>query len=71
MKKYKKYYAVNNQEDEDSSTHPLYPETAYIYYVGKRKKESNTEIKIPKTIGEINNQHKKGKKKPFTNFQSL
>ena len=52
MKKYKQYYPVNNQEDEDSSSYPLYPHTEYIYNKEKEKKEAETErnIKISEPV---------------------
>jgi hypothetical protein len=71
MKKYKQFNPVNNQEDEDSSAHPLYPDTGYIYNKAKKKKKPNAEIKIIETVSEIRNQRAKGGKKPFTNFQAL
>ena len=48
MKKLKQFYPVNNQEDEDSSSYPLYPSTEEICKKGKKKKgairENNAEI---------------------------
>ncbi|HSZ85135.1 MAG TPA: hypothetical protein VK787_03845, partial [Puia sp.] len=55
----KQYYPVNNQEDEDSSTFPLYPNSEYIYEKVKKKKKPNAEIKTAQTIKEIDNQHEK------------
>jgi hypothetical protein len=43
MKKYKQFYPMNNQEDEDSSTYPLYPTTEEIYKKGKKKNEESQE----------------------------
>ncbi len=43
MKKYKQFYAMNNQEDEDSSSYPLYPSTEEICKKGKKKKGANRE----------------------------
>jgi hypothetical protein len=40
MKKEKKGYAVNNQEDEDGYT--LYPENAVNYKTEKKKQDINT-----------------------------
>jgi hypothetical protein len=71
MKKYKQYYPVNNQEDEDSSAYPLYPDTQHIYNKAKKGKKLNAGIKITQTLSEIHNQHQKGGNKPFTNFQAL
>jgi len=61
MKKYKEYYPVNNQEDEDSSSYPLYPHTEYIYNKAKKTK-FNTEgnIEIIEPISKINNPREKG-----------
>jgi hypothetical protein len=59
MKKYKQYYTVNNQEDEDTSAYPLYPDSEYIYDKVKKKKKPNAEIKIIETAGEIHKQHDK------------
>jgi hypothetical protein len=39
MKKFKQLYAVNNQEDEDSSAYPLYPATKDICEKEKSKRE--------------------------------
>jgi hypothetical protein len=72
MKKNKQYYPVNNQEDEDSSAYPLYPDTAYSYIKVKKKKKPKAEIKITETISEIQGQQEKCvKEKPLTNFQAL
>jgi hypothetical protein len=59
MKKYKQYYPVNNQEDEDSSAYPLYPNTEYIYNKAKNKKEPGAEIKIIESVSGIQKQHDK------------
>jgi len=42
MKKIKQQDAINNQEDEDSSTYPLYPESDDIYH--KEKKDGKWSI---------------------------
>jgi hypothetical protein len=51
MKKIKQQYMINNQEDEDSSAYPLYPETEDIYNKEKKDGElsldSNTGIATP------------------------
>jgi len=71
MAKSKQYYAVNNQEDEDSSSYPLYPETAYIYSKEKSKKRQKAENKVTVTISIVRNHRKQsGKKNEFTNSQS-
>jgi hypothetical protein len=48
MKKLKQFYPVNNQEDEDSSSYPLYPHTEENYRKEKKIKgasrENNAEI---------------------------
>jgi hypothetical protein len=59
MKKYKQYYSVNNQEDEDTSTYPLYPDSEYIYNKVKKKKKPNAEIKITESVSDIHDQHDK------------
>jgi hypothetical protein len=48
MKRYKQFYPVNNQEDEDSSTFPVYPATDDIYEKEKNKKDRTgiTELKL-------------------------
>jgi hypothetical protein len=70
MKKYQQYYAVNNQEDEDSSTHPLYPHTEYIYNKVKKKKKSKTKIKIMETVREYLTNRKDVEEKPVHKFSS-
>jgi hypothetical protein len=46
MKKYKQFYAVNNQEDEDSSSYPLYPATEDICKKEKSKREPTRETRL-------------------------
>ena len=38
MKKYKQFEPINNQEDEDSSSYPLYPPIEDIHKKEKKKK---------------------------------
>jgi hypothetical protein len=57
MKKLKQFYPINNQEDEDSSSYPLYPHTEENYKKEKKIKgaspENNAEIpSVASKIGE-------------------
>jgi hypothetical protein len=47
MKRYKRFYPVNNQEDEDSSCYPLYPAAEDINEKEKSKTDraGNTRLK--------------------------
>ena len=49
MKKYKQYYPVNNQEDEDSSSYPLYPHREFVYKKEKKQQKTDTQSKIDST----------------------
>jgi len=48
MKRYKQFYPVNNQEDEDSSSYPLYPAAEDMYEKEKNKTDrgGNTRLKL-------------------------
>jgi len=46
MKKYNQFYAVNNQEDEDSSSYPLYPATEDICKKEKSKRYRTRETRL-------------------------
>lgn len=48
MKRYKQFYPVNNQEDEDSSSYPLYPAAEYMYEKEKNKTDrvGDTRLKL-------------------------
>ena len=59
MKKYQQFYPVNNQEDEDSSTYPLYPDTEYINNKVKKKKKQRWKLKLFETTSEIHKLHDK------------
>jgi hypothetical protein len=68
MKKLKQYYPVNNQEDEDSSSYPLYPDAEYVYNKAKNKNEASGEIKIGEPASELQNQQ--DKKSHFDSMKS-
>jgi hypothetical protein len=59
MKKVKKQNTINNQEDEDSSTYPLYPETNDIYNKEKKVGElgMDNNVKIIDPSSKLNDWH--------------